>query len=307
MIVKSIGGWNMKGESKLMDFPYLSNWYVEDEEIQKFQDATYREFVKLCKNEDGIIEMNSLLNSEWMLRTYCASKMIMAATLLLNSAEYSTEKNLLITVPYLQYYAMFCAARAFLYVCPYRNTSDIPNLMVTSHEKVLKTTYNEIKNHLNKKLAEKIEKMLFTLKGQRELFSYKFPATGLQELVDYEDVVTYCAILAELTELESEQIEKVYKKKILSNSNGDWMILDEDIMKYTFTYFINSEKNKVLEVVDWDDFYRVARHCKYPQAIISTITEGMAEDFFGAWAKNEDDTEDIFNPDDNWQRIFPLP
>ena len=251
--------------------------------------------------------MNSLLNSEWMLRTYCASKMIMAATLLLNSAEYSIEKNLLITVPYLQYYAMFCAARAFLYVCPYRNTSDIPNLMVTSHEKVLNTTYNEIKNHLNKKLAEKIEKMLFTLKGQRELFSYKFPATGIQELVDYEDVVTYCAILAELTELESEQIEKVYKKKILSNSNGDWMILDEDIMKYTFTYFTNSEKNKVLEVFDWDDYYRVARHCKYPQAIISTITEGMAEDFFGDWAKNEDDTEDIFNPDDNWQRIFPLP
>ena len=33
----------------------------------------------------------------------------------------------------------------------------------------------------------------------------------------------------------------------------------------------------------------------------------MAEDFFGDWAKNEDDTEDIFNPDDNWQRIFPLP
>ena len=90
----------MNGESELMEFPYLSNWYVEDEEIQKFKDATYREFVKLCKNEDGIIEMNSLLNSEWMLRTYCASKMIMAATLLLNSAEYSIEKNLLITVPY---------------------------------------------------------------------------------------------------------------------------------------------------------------------------------------------------------------
>ena len=58
---------------------------------------------------------------------------------------------------------------------------------------------------------------------------------------------------------------------------------------------------------DWDDYYRVARHCKYPQAIICTITEGMTEDFFGAWDKNEGDTEDIFNPDDNWQRIFPLP
>ena len=42
----------MNGESELMEFPYLSNWYVEDEEIQKFKDATYREFVKLCKNED---------------------------------------------------------------------------------------------------------------------------------------------------------------------------------------------------------------------------------------------------------------
>ena len=105
----------MNGENTLMDFPYLSNLDLEDEGIQKFNDATYREFLKLCKNEDGIIEMNSLLNSEWMLRTYCASKMIMAATLLLNSAEYSIEKNLLITVPYLQY-----AARAFLYVCPYK-------------------------------------------------------------------------------------------------------------------------------------------------------------------------------------------
>ena len=34
------------------------------------------------------------------------------------------------------------------------------------------------------------------------------------------------------------------------------------------------------------------------------------EDFFGAWTKNEDyseDTEDLFDPDYNWQRIFPLP
>ena len=51
----------MNGESELMEFPYLSNWYVEDEEIQKFKDATYREFVKLCKNEYGIIEMRTLL------------------------------------------------------------------------------------------------------------------------------------------------------------------------------------------------------------------------------------------------------
>ena len=29
----------MNGESELMEFPYLSNWYVEDEEIQKFKDV----------------------------------------------------------------------------------------------------------------------------------------------------------------------------------------------------------------------------------------------------------------------------
>lgn len=191
-----------------------------------------------------------------------------------------------------------------------RHTSDIEKLMETSHSKVLKTIYNEIKNHLSSDLAEKIKTLLFKLKGQRELFSYKFPATGIQESVDYEDVVEYCAILAELTELESEQIERVYKKKILSNSNNDWMRMDEDIAKYTFTYFIDLEEDKVFEMIDWNDYYRFAKHCKYPQAIINTITEGMTEDFFGVWTKNEDyseDTEDLFDPDYNWQRIFPLP
>ncbi|MEI3436677.1 MAG: hypothetical protein V8Q83_00335 [Blautia sp.] len=77
--------------------------------------------------------------------------------------------------------------------------------------------------------------------------------------MDYENVVKYCARLAE-TGIGSalEQIEKVYKSNNLLNSSCDWMILDEEIMQESFPVLISSDKDKVLEVFDWDDYYRVA-------------------------------------------------
>ena len=38
-----------------------------------------------------------------------------------------------------------------------------------------------------------------------------------------------------------------------------------------------------------------------------TMTEGMTEDFFGAWYNFEDTDDDSFNPDMDWNRIFPIP
>jgi hypothetical protein len=39
------------------------------------------------------------------------------------------------------------------------------------------------------------------------------------------------------------------------------------------------------------------------------MSEGMVEDFFGAWCSREDtdDEDDIYNPDTNWRIIFPVP
>jgi len=39
-----------------------------------------------------------------------------------------------------------------------------------------------------------------------------------------------------------------------------------------------------------------------------TMTEGMVEDFFGAWYPKDDcNLDEIFNPDLKWQIIFPVP
>lgn len=36
------------------------------------------------------------------------------------------------------------------------------------------------------------------------------------------------------------------------------------------------------------------------------MTEGMVEDFFGAWCSDVDD-ETLYNPDIDWRIIFPVP
>ena len=40
------------------------------------------------------------------------------------------------------------------------------------------------------------------------------------------------------------------------------------------------------------------------------MTEGMVEDFFGSWCSDDDEDEnyeDVYNPDQNWRIIFPVP
>ncbi|MPN24169.1 hypothetical protein SDC9_171563 [bioreactor metagenome] len=37
------------------------------------------------------------------------------------------------------------------------------------------------------------------------------------------------------------------------------------------------------------------------------MTEGMVEDFFGAWYSDLDEEEQIYNPDIDWRIIFPVP
>jgi hypothetical protein len=55
------------------------------------------------------------LNSEWTARMFLSAKMIYSSTLLLNTLAYSEEKNIKITSPYLQYYALLNSCRALLF------------------------------------------------------------------------------------------------------------------------------------------------------------------------------------------------
>lgn len=190
-------------EHLAFDFCFFEIYKVKHEQVKKFSDICYQRFLSLCKDDTGQLVMTSSINTEWILRSYCATKMIMAATLLLNSAQYCINKNILITVPYLLYYAALSSARGLLYVSPFDQTKDLDGLMTITHSKVLNVVPDLIRNHFDRELGEKIKTLLYYLRNQRELFSYKFPASGISDDINFDETVEICGLLAELTELSS--------------------------------------------------------------------------------------------------------
>ena len=57
-------------------------------------------------------------NSKWILRHYLAIKFATAANMLAGSAAYARSHNLMLGVPYFNYYAVLNACRAFLLTSP---------------------------------------------------------------------------------------------------------------------------------------------------------------------------------------------
>lgn len=304
-------------EHYAFDFYFFEKYNVRHEQVKKFSDIYYQRFLSLCKDDTGQLHMTSSINTEWILRSYCATKMIMAATLLLNSAQYCINKNILITIPYLLYYATLSTARGLLYVSPFNQTKDLDGLMTITHSKVLNVIPDLIRNHFDRKLGEQVKTLLHYLRNERELFSYKYPATGISDDIKFDEAVDVCGLLAELTELSSWQIQKVYESKFIDNikkrdiAYGTWMILDEEIIQKTYVYSKINVTGDEIQWIDSEDWYRInyiERKVKYPTSVMNTMTEGMTEDFFGAWCNSEEDNdEDNFNPDKDWNIIFPIP
>lgn len=300
------------------DFSFFEKYSITHKQVAKFSEDNYQQFLKQCKNSNGALEMSSEKNAEWIIRTYSATKMILAATLLLNSAEYAMQKNIMVSVPYLLYYAAFSACRAFLYVSAYGSANNLESLIEVNHSKLLEIVPDLIKSHFDKLLGSKIHEQLYYLRGQRELFSYKFPATGIRDKIQFDEVIDLCGLLAELAELASRQIQKVFEKKFLNTNEKfylaqqTWMKPDNTILDRLYCYSIKKPNGKdSVQWVDQDDWYRVDyinRKVKYPVSILFTMTEGMVDDFFEAWCADENiQDDDTFDPETNWNLIFPIP
>lgn len=292
------------------EFYHLPQNGIKHEEVAKYCSWVSKNFASICK-----AGMTSELNSEWILRTYNATKMVMASTLLLNSAKYCIENNVLSTVSYLLYYATFSACRSLIYVAPLSGTNSLNGLLETTHSKVV-NIIPDVVAHINKPLSVAIKKQLYELQDERELFSYKFPASGLTKNPDFESTVNLCGILVELTELTGRRVQHYIEKHFLQNeaSRTDaaktWQVLNSDIISKLFTHQKKTAKDEdEILWIDEEDWYRVnyiKRKVKYPCSIIFTMTEGMTEDFFGAWC-SETPIDGEFDPDRNWNIIFPIP
>ena len=266
----------------------------ESKNIRTVINSLRPSFVDIAKK----LDVNS--NTQWILRTYLASKMILASSVMLTSAEYAECKNLKIVMPYLMYYPLLSCARAVVFTNPLHEWNK--ELVTMNHSKTINIV-GDIVSRYDMEEGKNIKSFIEKSRIYREIFSYKFPAEGLRDMnLNFDKVVEICSLLAEIAQLQSAILESAITKH--SKEKYD---IDEVELRKLYSYDENG-----FMFFDSEDGYRldyIRRKVSRPYSIINTMTEGMVEDFFGSWCGDDEDEnyEDLYNPDQNWRIIFPVP
>lgn len=250
------------------------------------------QYAQLTKNWD------STTNSEWTCRTYLATKMILNATVLTNALDYANDVGLRIANPYFEYYATLSLLRALVYTIPTENWSD-GELMAITHSKAINVAFDWIAK-FDKETSKKLKRTTQQLKAQREVISYKAPASGDAILNNDYDLFELLILIAEFAQLNSELLES----SVTKNASDDEFIVDYKHMTQIAEFEIEG-----FTFTDREDGYRLSyikRKQPRPYNLALTMTEGQTEDFIGAW---DGDKEGMFNNGSpgNWQEIFDVP
>jgi len=280
-------------------FPYsqLMRWFTKVE-ISRYCDNFRQQCAAITK------KWNKEKNAEWVARHYLSIKMILSASVMVSTADYSKTKNIRITEPYLYYYSILSCCRALIFTLP-RICWKSGKVLEMTHQKILTISIDNI-NNISKSHEIYIKIFFNYIKSMRELFSYKFPALGLTELEKSKDygldkIITICSLVCEIAQFHSELLQA----SILKNASDD-VELEEADLKCCFEYDINGNS-----YIDNDDWYRInymTRKMKKPLNLHCMMTEGLVEDFFGAWfPKDEDIDKDVYNADNYWSMIYPAP
>ena len=246
------------------------------------------------------------LNHEWVIRNYISVKLILSSTLMLNSLDYSIDKNIRIVEPYLIYYCLLNVSRSFLLTLPTELWRD-GNLIVSPHSRVINVLTDAL-IHFSKSVGNTVAELLYKAKDYRELFSYRFPSSGIDSLATDERVTIqeceyYSRLICEIAQLHSEILQVCLSTNVTQKYQLDIHILNDIINKKVYM-------NKVF---DPEDSYRlgyIARKVGEPINLYWMITEGLVEDFYGAWYPKNDEVSDsmdelgLFDPDKKWYRLF---
>jgi len=279
------------------DFRSFSRTFDESS-VKKYSLATLTHFSKITK------AWTDELNSEWLCRVYFSAKMVLSASLMLNSLEYAEDRNLRISSSYFEYYAIQSTLRAVLFTSPLSKWAD-GGLLKLPH----KTSINavcDIIARLDKDFSKRLKSHILNLKAFRELISYRAPSSGDSfTKAEFDmDLIELCQLLSEIAQVQSELLEV----SLLKNAPGkSYVFLDEYIEQACHTEIEGHS------FWDDEDQYRLdylRRKHPWPTNIIHIMSEGHVEDFFGAWLPREDEQgedKDAFNPDMNWGVIFDVP
>ena len=285
--------------SEYYEFLQILNDLSEDD-LLKFKTKNSQKFSSITAT------WTDALNSEWTARMFLAAKMIYSSTLLLNTLDYSEDKNVRITSPYLQYYALLNSCRALLFTHPLQDWKN-GELKSQSHKAIINNTHNVL-SQISSTFADEVRSYLLHAKEFRELHSYQFPGDGLigeQNL--FEDINLYntidkCAALCDIAQLTSETLEKSFNKNCSEKTFG----YDEATFEQCFIYGKSSFQQ--IDIEDWQRIGSYVRKTQRPYCIVLTMTAGMTDNFFGNWlAPDEQRRDDVFNPDRRTVKIFDIP
>lgn len=154
-------------------------------------------------------------------------------------------------------------------------------------------------------MGNKIKSQLQDSKIQRELFSYSFPASGFTasgfEPESLDCSIKIARLFTDLTQLNSACLEASVDK----HGNPPFDFDGDAVIKCTA---INSREGVL--IFDYDDCHRsdyFMRKTDKPYCIFSLATEGLVEDFFGAWVDHHEITkEGGYDPDCDWHLLMSV-
>jgi len=286
----------LRGDPSVGPFPY------EEIPRQLSENATLQYRARVNAMGARLVKQwNSQIQSEWLARHYLASKFMMAAGLMLASAEYSEQRRLHVPIPYLLYYGLFQSCRAFVLTVPFIEWRDA-SLLGIGHERVRNIAVDEVRQ-LDAGVAQRLDDILVAARTRREFFSYSFPANGPGSLagvkeVRLSDTTALARLLCELAQLNSESLEAALEKL------DKTFPYDLDCVSLIGVY----KTIDGFEVFDDEDLYRLGqlfRRESRPRNIWSQTREGFIEDFAAGWGAG-DTSDDDFDPDRAVGFVFPF-
>lgn len=288
---------NITGVESGFEYIGLQKHFSEDA-LRKYEERQKQKAVTIAKNWSKEKQV------EWILRNYLSLKMTLASTMLLNSAVFSNENNLQIVVPYLYYYSLLNTSRALLLSTPFIEWKQ-GALISSSHQNTINQVHNEIRV-LSDDVAHSIKRLLLSTKGYRELYSYRFPANGLERyssnsesVIKEEVAINNARLLTEIAQFNSEIMQVIgerYIQETFELTNND---LEEG---YKYKGYLVDENENPVDLRDSEDWYRltyfVRKKIYTPTNLLWIAREGLIEDFFGAWTHDRfQDDENAFDPD----------
>ncbi len=266
-------------------------------QVTKYCASTRRLFAPIAK---GFTAQD---NSRWVLRHYLAVKFATAASLLAGSADFAFDRNLLMGVPYFNYYAVLNTCRAYLLTSPHVQWGGRKTVEMT-HESILNRTA-EYMRPLDPARRVAWRKHLETLRAHRELFSYRFPLSG-PDLVGREALAPDAAadlarLIAELASINSECFQAALEK----HASNDLPVLPLPDHAWASAYQIAGTPAD-----DPRDRYRFGKFVQSWRTV-STLevmcSDGLMDDLYGSWTdSSREDDESGFDPDRYSRLILAL-